>query len=1132
MLGLFVVNFFLFRYFMKRYFLLGFCLFVSNLNSATWNLDANGSWNVNGNWAVPPLFPNGTDAIADFGTIITNNRTITLGQNLTVGTVTFNDNNNYLVTGANTLTFDVSAGNSILTINNGGGNGAHTISCPILLNDSLTIAQNSTNAAGFTLSGAISGSGSIIYNGSQRINFSTSNSYVGSTSLNNGSIFYNSSGAFPGGSTVNIGDGTGAANTTQLNINAGVATPAAFLANVNSDGRLIQGNNRVVRISGLQGSGQVQLNTPVVQLFEVGGGGGNTIFSGTILGGAAGGTFNGGGRLNKTGSSKLTLTGNTSTYTNRTFIGAASVINVQANNALGVTGSGTLSGVFVLSGGSLEIEGIGLNLDKYIGLNGNGVGSTGALRNISGINTIPNTIQIGWIDPLPISASDASIGVDLGSLTLSGSIIGSQALTKVGPGILIFSGASANTYSGNTTISEGTLQLNKTGVAAIVSPSIFINSTGTLQLDQGNQISNLSNLTIDGGTFNMNGFSEELQNLIFNSGTLLQAGGQLTLNGETAPLTMRDVSISGDLLFAGVTGDIIFDATNNGTGLISGNINLGGVLRGVDVGDGTSSIDLSIAGVISNGGITKNNLGTLELTGASAYTGATTVNSGSLLINGSLADGVVTINAPGFLGGTGVIGSGAGMLINNGSLSPATQSGVGTLTVNGSYSQGASGELLMNILSASNHDVLLVNTGTVSLGGNLTLDFLPNYVIQKGDIITLIDNSGGGGIAGQFSNISINNLDPDLTVNPNYTSNAFFLSFNFPETGNEFQAAASAAQATFFLTNQRHFILDRRLDRLRRVGRNWRVEDLDVEQEVEGFSFSESQNQLTASLSSVHSKSGSKCRKPPRTEWYTSPIGSLGSVANQKDQLGFKYWSGGVASGLDYAFNEQALGFFTAYERASVQQHSDAGNFLLDEFSVEIYGLSFLKSELFVQAILGGALNWYKMKRNASSTSFNGSVRGGSFDGLLGMGYDFQVHNLLITPEIGAQYLFSEIDKYQETGGQKAGLSYERQSLNSLEAIVSLRVAGVWGCSTKWIPQIRGMWQYQCLDTKSDLVFASVDLNQISRLQILGPTRNTFILAPSIRFESTVWSGEFIYDIQIGDGILAQYGYLGLGLQF
>ncbi len=51
-----------------------------------------------------------------------------------------------------------------------------------------------------------------------------------------------------------------------------------------------------------------------------------------------------------------------------------------------------------------------------------------------------------------------------GNMTFSGIINGSGPLTKTGAGTLQFSGsvASPNTYSGLTTVSAGTLDLNKT----------------------------------------------------------------------------------------------------------------------------------------------------------------------------------------------------------------------------------------------------------------------------------------------------------------------------------------------------------------------------------------------------------------------------------------------------------------------------------------------------------------------------------------------------------------------------------------------------------------------------------------------------------------------------------------------
>lgn len=1128
---------------------LGMIFMLQNIDAATWNLNANGNWNVNGNWTLPAIFPNAIDAVAGFGNVITAGRTVTLGQNITIGTVTFDNNNNYLISGANTLAFDVSAGNAILTVNNAVGNGAHTIGSAIILNDSITITQNSTNAAGFTLSGGISGTGNVNFAGPQRINFSGLGTYAGVTNLNNGTIFYNVSGAFPGASVVNIGDGVGPANSTQLNINIPILTPAAFFANIQSDGTLIQGNNRIVRVSGLQGSGSVQINAIVVNVVEVQGNGGSTTFSGTITGGVAGGTFTGGSRLIKTGTSTLTLTGNTSNYICRTFIGSGSVINVQANNALGITGTGTANGAFVLSGGALELQGGPLNLNKYIGINGPGVTTSGALRNISGTNTIPNTVEVGWAIGT-VTASDASIGVDAGSLTLSGTVIGANALTKEGPGTLIFSGVAANTYSGNTIVNNGILQLNKTGVNAIVSPSIFVNSTGTLLLSQANQIANTSNLVLGGGTFNMNGFVEEIQNLTFNSGVLSQGGALLTLNGAVTPLQMRDVTITENLAFTGAGGNIVFDPTNNGTAQILGNMNLGGIARTFDVPDGTAAIDMSVGGMILNGGVTKIGSGTLELAGANTYLGPTNINNGVLLVNGSLVNGVVTVNPSGFLGGTGFIGVGAAMVVNSGVVSPSTQTTVGTLTINGSYSQSGTGQLFMNILSPTNHDLLLVNAGTVSLSGGLTADFASGYSFNDGDRIILIDNTAGGGVSGTFSNFTVNNLASNSMAAINYDPKQVYLSIVIKNNIGDLSSISSTSstgRAFSFLSNQRHLILDRRFDRLRRAGRDLRLWQNEMNEFQQVSDFNEPKSELTASLSpkflkrqtvakavtepSLDQKTDRKA-KPKVGEFYTAPIGSEGYISDQGSQPGFHYWSAGVSSGIDYAFSRGSIGFFGAYQQGYSDTHRNLGKFDLKDAAIEIYGSVYLKPDFFLQAILGGSLDWVDFDRNTTLGIAHSSYMGDNIDALLGMGYDFWMGHFLITPEVAARYLFSEIPDHQETGAANLNISYGQQVLNSIDSWVSLKVGGVWQSNVRWIPQLRGSWQHQFLDPNTSLVFAPVGVDQISSLQIIGLNRNSFFVGASLRIEGDRWSGEAIYDAQLSPVVFAQYAYLGLGFQF
>ena len=76
----------------------------------------------------------------------------------------------------------------------------------------------------------------------------------------------------------------------------------------------------------------------------------------------------------------------------------------------------------------------------------------------------------------------------------------------------------------------------------------------------------------------------------------------------------------------------------------------------------TNANTATISSPISGGALTKVGTGTLTLTGNNTYTGTTTVNAGTLLLNNSAGSGTgnssVVVNSGGVLGGTGQIGGG------------------------------------------------------------------------------------------------------------------------------------------------------------------------------------------------------------------------------------------------------------------------------------------------------------------------------------------------------------------------------------------------------------------------------------------------------------------------------------------
>jgi autotransporter-associated beta strand protein len=700
---------------------------------------------------------------------------------ITIGTVTFDSTFNYTIS-SNTLTFDVTAGNAILNVTNTNGNGIHTISSAVSLADNLNMTHSST--ANFTISGAISGVGTgIIKNGAGSgalVLSNVANSYSGATTINQGTLNYSAAGAIPTTSSVTVGNGV---NVSQLTITATMAAGNAFPVTVNTNGTIAPNLNITTFVNNLQGTGTVNLTsgTTAANLFSVGGST-NTTFAGKITGGISNVSTSpeAANRLTKTGTSTLTLTNSTSDYTSRTFI-AQGIIDVQAEGALGQ--SGALSAVYVRAigaQGSLYLDGSGLTLPKTLFLNGAGFAS-GALRNMTGNNTVGGGVQIGWTGGTETPATDVTINVDLGTqLTLSGVISGSSNLTLAGGGTAIYSGVSANTMSGITTISTGILQLSKTAGVNALTGNAIISPTASLILAASEQIASTTVVTINGGTFNLSGNAETMGSLIYNSGTFTQGGALLSLASAAASaLSMSDVSITGNLAFT-AAGGVIYNGTTTGAS-ISGNVDLGTTIHVFNINDGAAAIDMEISGAITGtGGITKSTgLGVLRLSGSSAntYSGLTTLNAGQILLNKSAGTnaigGSLTINtsttvtslASEQIADTSTVTIAGGTLNINGHpetigklvLSSGTLSQGGALLTltgagNGTFTMGNGTSISGNIAMTGNGTITYSGTTlTATLSGNLDLGTqIHSVVIDQGtassDMVISGIISGTGGI--------------------------------------------------------------------------------------------------------------------------------------------------------------------------------------------------------------------------------------------------------------------------------------------------------------------------------------------------------------------------------------------------
>ena len=157
---------------------------------------------------------------------------------------------------------------------------------------------------------------------------------------------------------------------------------------------------------------------------------------------------------------------------------------------------------------------------------------------------------------------------------------------------------------------------------------------------------------------------------------------------------------------------------------------------------------MTFAGIISGmGNVVNLGTGTLTLTRANTYTGTTTVNSGSLIVDGSIASAQTMVNAGAFLGGHGIIG---GNLVNSGTVGQVNSPG--TLTVSGNYTQNAGGTLRIGVagLAPGQHDLLAVN-GHAAVAGTLQFIRLGSFNLQPGNQITFL--TANNGVSGTFGTV-------------------------------------------------------------------------------------------------------------------------------------------------------------------------------------------------------------------------------------------------------------------------------------------------------------------------------------------------------------------------------------------
>ena len=492
--------------------------------------------------------------------------------------------------------FTLNNGTVIIRGTTGLGNGAGTF---LTLNGGTLAADGNRSIANTRLPGGITIGGNVQF-GEMATNVALANSTANLQFDNSVSL---------GGSlrTLTLGNG-GTQTLTGVISNTG-SNGLTFTANSNGTGRFdITGTNTFTGPVNINGNG-----TGVAEVrFTADGSIGNSTNTITIDGGrfgiVSGGTVTIASTRNiavgSTTGTSITAPGSNGALTYNGVIadksGSTGILSKQGSGILSLGGVSTYTGATSINNGTIQLTtgddrlptgtvlSLGQAASANLGiLNLNGFNQTiGGLNSTTGISastTLDNTITSSTAATLTVNGA-GSYGD--GTAANSGIISGLIAIVKSGSGTLTL--ADTNTYTGLTTVSGGTLRLNKSG---------------------GTTIPITNNVTIDGGTLQVS-TNQTLNNLTLTSGTvIIDAGVTLTINGTiTRTSGVIQGTATSNLVITGTSGTIAFDQTTPGTTNVLKNLTISGT------GTTTLGNALNITGGSSSGTV-------IVGTGASLATG-------------------------------------------------------------------------------------------------------------------------------------------------------------------------------------------------------------------------------------------------------------------------------------------------------------------------------------------------------------------------------------------------------------------------------------------------------------------------------------------------------------------------------
>ncbi len=534
----------------------------------------------------------------------------------------------------------------------------------------------------------------------------------------------------------------------------------------------------------------------------------------------------------------------------------------------------------------------------------------------------------------------------------------------------------------------------------------------------------------------------------FGGAIFLRKDGSITFNSD---ITSNQSTSPGAAGSGGIILPLAQNGSNDGDGIY-----LMDLTTTLNLNPGSSQERIIAAQISGPGSLVKNGLGTYNISATNNYTGVTTINNGTLVVNGSIANSTTTVGALGTLKGTGTVGP----LTVNGILKPGNS--IGTITIIGDYTQGSGSTLQIEI--DANHASKVDITGSATINSPATLQ----VTAQSGDyfvdqVYTILEADGGR--TGEFSTFTIVNpgeLDGgDLQVS--YTSNLVQLIFT---------SVVSKVESATFTTNNL----------------------------INQASHQQSNSLFEQSILRYYQMICPCHKKGIRPYFLANYFHGHYKTSSYTEAAPFSL--SGALVGLDYwSQDDIVMGGFFNYLRAWSNSSNDIIKTSSNNYQISWYIQKFW-DRFFIEGALSGSYVDFETDRYLNKNKVNEA----SFDGFSASIQTkgcriFKFNNMNILPSLALRYFYNQINSYKEKKEILDRLDIKDQKNNILEALVAVHFSKTFFKSFgAIIPQIEVSYIREFLGEKISFDAKLVDSSAIRNIKIKPNVDNTCRLQAALDF--------------------------------